>query len=254
MSENPAPSTRGLGAIAVLLLVIALIGAFFVGHAITGHGSPDRATRGVYTEGTGSVSATPNQLSFTVTVTNNGATTRVATARTAAGVRAVKAALRRSGIAARDIQTGSIDLEPSYDNNGKINGYSYSAELNVLVRDLTNASSVIGNASTAAGNTVSVSNLSLDIGNKDSLVARARAKAVADARSAARALADATGRHLGTAVYIEEISADPTPDPIQYDSLKNATAALAGAGTTGVPISAGTEMVSVSVKVRWTLT
>ncbi len=253
MSENPAPSTRSLNAIAVLLLVIALIAAFFVGHAITGHGSPDRATRGVYTEGTGSAPATPNQLSFTVTVTNTGPTTLSATTRTTAGVRAVKAALRRSGVADKDIQTGSIDLQPSYDNNGKINGYSYSAGLNVVIHDLRNASSVIASASTAAGNTVSVGNLSLDIGNKDGLVAQARRKAVADARSAAQALADATGRHLGKAVYIEEISASPTPDPIQYDSLKSFAASTAGAGVAGVPISPGTQTVSVSVKVRWAL-
>jgi uncharacterized protein YggE len=253
MSEN-ATANRSLNLIAVLLLVLALMGAFVIGNRI--HRGPaertDTSTRGLVTQGTGSIDATPDQLQFTVTVSNSAPQTAGAIARTSADLRKVKAALVRAGVAAKDMATQSLSIQPNYDYSGntqRITGYSASEDMTVLVRKLDSAGTDISTAATVAGNSVSVGNISMTVGDKEGLVAQARAKAVADARTAAGSLAGAAGLHVGKAVYIEEVTVGGAP-VIAYDS----PAPLAGlAATKPVPISPGTQKVTVTVKVRWAL-
>ncbi|MCW2855284.1 MAG: hypothetical protein JWR52_899 [Marmoricola sp.] len=257
MSENTAPN-RSLNLIAALLLVIALMGAFVIGnHVDRAAADPapadpvDPSVRGLVTQGTGSIDATPNQLQFTVTVSNNAAQTAGAIARTSGDLHKVKAALLKAGIASKDITTQDLSIQPNYDYSGgtqRVTGYSASEDLSVLVRKLASAGSVISTAATVAGNSVSVGNISMTIGDRNSLVAQARAKAVADARSAARSLAGAAGLHVGRAVYIEEVAGGGVP--VDYP-----VAAGLGdlAASKSIPISAGSQKVTVNVKVRWTL-
>lgn len=250
MSENAAPNPRALTVIAVLLLVIALIGAFFLGSRLTG--GTDHATRGVLTSGKGSVTATPDQLTFSVTVTNNAAQTASAMSRTNAGVRGVKAVLLAAGVADKDISTQSISVQPNYDYSGnspKLAGYTSTQSLSVLVRNLSTAGSVMGSAATAAGNTVSIGDIAMSVSKQSTLLAEARTKAINDSHTSAQALADAAGRHLGKAVYIEEVTGGDVP-VMPYAS----TDALSGSGAAAskIPISPGSQKVTVNVKVRWT--
>lgn len=254
MPENAeARSPRSTNLLTTGVLLVALAGSFLIGLRINADRGPkaDSATRGVVTSGQASVTATPDQLEFSATVTNRKPTTAAAMAATNAGVRAVIAALKKSGIAAKDITTQSVSVDPTYDyRNGedKITGYSSSQQLRIKVRKLDAAGEAISSATTAAGNTVSVGDIALSISKKDDLVAQARTKAVQESKKAAEALAKAAGREVGDLVYVEEVpqAEQPTPYPM-------ADAATSAGGIKSVPISPGEQTVSVTVKVRWSL-
>lgn len=251
MSENTAP--RPVSLLTAGVLLVALAGAFLVGLKI--HQSPDPSITGVVTHGKGSVPAKPDQLKFSVTVSNTAPQTATAMAKTTAGLKKVIAALVNAGIKHDDITTTSIDVEPSYSYpHGKetVVGYTSSSSLDVLDRDLKTAGAVISAAATAAGNTGSVSNVSMSIGNKAALIAQARDKAVKNSKAAAEALAKAAGRSVDQLVYVEEVEAsDAGPYPLDGSF---ATASGAGKGALApVPIAAGQQQVAVTVKVRWSL-
>jgi uncharacterized protein YggE len=253
MSENPAPSiVRPASLLSIGVLLIALAGAFLIGLKI--HQNPDPSVTGVVTQGSGSIDAKPDQLKFTVTVSNTAPQTAAAMAKTTAGINKVIAALKRSGVADKDIQTASIDVEPSYDYSGnqqRITGYTSSSSLDVLVRKLSAGGATISAASTAAGNTGSVGNVSMSIGNQSTLIAEARDKAVRNSKQAAEALAKAAGRSVDQLVYVEEVQTSnngPVPLAADYASATGGTASIAP-----VPVVAGQQKVAVTVKVRWSL-
>lgn len=255
MTETtPAPSpskNRPVSLLAIGVLLVALAGAFLIGLRI--NAEPDPSATGVVTQGKGSATATPDQLEFNVTVTNKAASTAAAMSRTTSGINAVMAALKASGVAEKDIQTTSISVEPTYSyGKGKetVNGYVSTSSLKVLVRALDKAGAVITAATTAAGNSVSVQNVTMKIGNRDDLVAQARELAVQNSKKAAEALAKAAGRDVDELVYVEEVTEGDPVYPVEgnYDSALASTP-----GRAPVPIAAGEQKVDVTVKVRWSL-
>jgi uncharacterized protein YggE len=257
MSENTAPSraARPVTLLTLGVLLIALAGVFLVGLRL--NQDPDPATTGVVTHGTGSINAKPDQLKFSVSVRNKAATTAIAMAKSTKGVKAVVAALKKAGVKADDIQTTSISIEPSYDyshNKETIDGYVSSSSLRVLVRKLADGGKVISAAASAAGNTATVQNVSMSIGKKADLISQARDKAVKNSKKAARALAEAAGRSVDELVYVEEVSSDTPSYPTDglYEAMDSGSAAAMPA-MASVPISAGQQKITVTVKVRWSL-
>jgi uncharacterized protein YggE len=249
MSENTA-SARTPNLLTVAIILVALAAVFLIGLRL--HPNPDPATRGVVTSGKGSVTTKPDLLRFTVTVTNTAPTTATAMTRTNSNVKTVLAALKNAGIADKDVTTTSIQVDPSYDNNGqKITGYSSSQSLRVTVRDLATAGGVISKTTTAAGNSVSVGDVVMAVSNKSTLIVQARTKAVQAAKKAAEALAEAGGRKIGDLVYVADESTDAPP---VYPTAGYASAAgSASPAASPVPISSGQQKVSVTVHARWSL-
>lgn len=92
----------------------------------------------------------------------------------------------------------------------------------------------------AGGNATTVSGISLNLTDTSALLAQARARAVADARAKAGQYARALGEPLGPVVSIT----DQAPaQPIVY------AAQAAASAKSSVPISSGTQQLSVSVTV-----
>jgi uncharacterized protein YggE len=92
----------------------------------------------------------------------------------------------------------------------------------------------------AGGNAVTVDNVSLNLTDSGSLLATARANAVKDATTKAAQFARALGEKLGPVVSITPVEQST---PILYGP--NASAAKSAA----VPISPGTQQVSVTITV-----
>src|SRR4029078_845081 len=93
-------------------------------------------------------------------------------------------ALKRAGVAAKDLQTQYVSLDPRYDNQGReVQGYNASNSVVARVRDLTEVGSVIDAAIAAGANGVSGPSLSRE--DRDKLYNDALEKAVADAKSKA---------------------------------------------------------------------
>jgi len=151
-----------------------------------------------------------------------------------ARMRALLAAIRRAGVADRDIRTTDFSVYFEQDpvplragDASRSGHYHVRNAVDVTIRDLARASDVLDAALAAGGN--AASGISFAIDDPAPLRATARQAAVADARSRAEALAHAAGVAVGAVLSISE-EGSPGPRPM----LTRAMAASAGP-----PVEAG---------------
>ena len=205
---------------------------------------------GVSVSGTGQVTGTPNllRLDSSINVTRPTVTAAMQDANTV--MAAVQQTLKSDGVAAADLQTSGLSVQPQYtypNNTPRLTGYQVSENLSVVLRNLSKAGSVITDAAQAGGDALQIGGASLDIDQDDALITSARQAAFADALAKAKTYADAAGRTLGAVTSISE-STDSQPVTFNY-----APAAAAMASGAAVPIQAGSQNVTVNVAVSWAL-
>jgi uncharacterized protein len=248
----------GVGAAAVLMGAFALGSAS--GHAVPsprGQRPPGTRTEVALTSsagsaritvtGTGTVTGTPNQLILSMGVQVSAATVSSALQQSSQAAARVTAALRTAGVASADIQTADLSIEPNYRANSQVpDGYEVSEYLTATLRHIATAGAQIQDAVQAGGNAVTVDNVSLNLTDTSALLARARAAAVADARHKAAQYASAAGQPLGPVISITD-QAPAQPLPVY------ATTSGAAAPRSSVPISPGTQQLSVSITVTYAL-
>jgi uncharacterized protein len=240
-----------------------LIGAFALGitagsaaPSSAGHNSSPNQGRAVLTSagsgritvtGSGTVNGTPNQLTLSMGVQVNSSSVESALQQANQAVSRVTAALRAHGVATRDIQTSGLSIQPNYSNNSSVpNGYGVSEYLTATLRKISAAGAQIQAAVRAGGNATTIDGISLDLTDTSGLLARARAAAVSDARHKAAQYASAIGRTLGPVVSItDQAAAQPYPF--------FAAGAAAPKASSSVPISPGTQQLSVSVTVVYSI-
>jgi uncharacterized protein len=210
--------------------------AVLTGQAVTS-GSGARIT----VTGTGNVTGTPDQLMLSMGVQTSGGSVATALARANHAVRAVTAALARTGVRASDIQTSGLSIQPDYGSSPVPDGYGVSESIQVTLRNLASAGTQISDAVRAGGNATVVDGVSLNLSDNGSLLAAARARAVADARTKAAQYARALGQPLGPLVTMSEQS------PVQPLPVFATPGPQASAGSSRVPVSPGTQQVSVTV-------
>ncbi|HET9793094.1 MAG TPA: SIMPL domain-containing protein [Thermoanaerobaculia bacterium] len=142
-------------------------------------------------------------------------------------MRSVLEAIKRAGIASRDIRT--VEYSINFEQNptppraagepeGRPSGsYRVRNTVQVTIRDLPRAGDVLDGAVAAGAN--AVSGIAFTIENPGPLRARAREAAVADARARAEALARASGVAVGPVVSISESSGGPVPRPMMARAM-----------------------------------
>src|SRR5258708_6210393 len=85
--------------------------------------------------GTGTVTGTPNQLTLSMGVQVNAASVESALQEADQAVSRVTAALKARGVAAADIQTSGLSIQPDYrDNSPTPDGYAVSEYLTATLR------------------------------------------------------------------------------------------------------------------------
>ncbi len=206
------------------------------------------ATVGVTVSGVGTVAGTPDLLRLDLSVTAKGTDPAAALAAVTAPLDRVRRSLRGSGVAPADLQTTglSVQAEYAYDKSGAhLRGYTATESLRARLHDLRRAGQAVGAAVAAGGSAVRVDGISLDLDNDTPLVTRARDRAFGSARAKAQQYASLSGRRLGPVTAItENVAAGP---PIAVgDSLALRSAAA-------VPIEAGSQDVTVTVEVVFSL-
>jgi len=198
--------------------------------------------------GTGNASGVPNQLALSMGVQTSGTSVAAALRQANSAVRSITAVLRRSGVAAPDIQTSGLSIYPSYSaDSGIPNGYQVSEQLTITLRRLSVAGSQISAAVHAGGNATVIDGVSLNMSGTSTLMAAARAKAVADAKAKATAYARALGRPLGPVVSMSETQVTQ-PYPVPEFAASGAARAASP-----VPVHPGTQQRSVTVTVIFAL-
>jgi hypothetical protein len=228
--------------IARIAAAVALVSAVvaFAGVARPGEGKSDTTTGSpsITVNGNGAVTAVPDRAGFSFGVSTSGDTATKALAESSAAVSQVIAALKKAGIAEADIQTEQVSLSQRTDDNGNpVKGYTAENAVDVTVRDLSKAGTVIDAAVAAGANQVSGPELSRS--DQDVLYRQALQNAMTDARAKAETLASSGNVTLGQVLDIVEGSA-PAPVPMT---------AKAGAETT--PVQPGTQEIDGSVTVTY---
>jgi len=231
----------------VFILVIALV--------LSGCGTATAQSRTINVTGNGTVSLTPDIAYIYVGVHTEDPNLATGVSNNNTQAQALVDALKKAGIAAKDIQTSNFSV---YNNNnngqtidkttGQIlsNGY-YSVDntVYVTVRDLSHLGSILNTAVSSGAN--NITSITFDVADKTAAMIQARQKAMANAGSLASELAKTAGVKLGE---IQNVSySDNSPSP--YYGMGGGGGA--SAPNASVPIQPGQTQISVLVSVTYTL-
>ncbi|MGD9980652.1 MAG: SIMPL domain-containing protein [Hyphomonadaceae bacterium] len=197
----------------------------------------------------GKSEARPDMAVINLGVTTEGQTAAAALAENARRMEALTQALRRAGVAERDIQTSNVSVYPQQvygeGQAPRITGYQANNSVTVKVRNIDNTGRVIDAAVGAGGNTVN--GVSFTHADPDAQLDIARRDAIAEARRRAELYANALGMRVNRIVSVSEGGGYAPPIPVAYERL----AAQDGAAST--PISPGEIETRVSVNVTFEL-
>ncbi len=256
MRTTSSPALRlsaCVGLVGAALLISYFVGAAKAGGvsaataipAPTGAGAPS-----VSVDGVGRIAGTPDVLRLDLGVETHAAT--VSAALDAANIAMVKVrdSLRAHGVAPADLQTSNLSVRGDYDygkEGPRLRGYVAEEWVTARLHRLATAGRAISDAVAAGGSAVRVNGMVLDIESDDGLVAQARDRAFAAARSKAEQYARLAGRALGPVTSVTESVTGPGPQDV-----KGAVAMSARAGAS-VPVEPGRQEVAVTVSVVWAL-
>ncbi|MBT9244380.1 SIMPL domain-containing protein [Gemmobacter fulvus] len=227
-----------------VLVMTTALGLAGAGMAVAADPAPQ-----ITVTGEGQVNGAPDLATISLGVTTEGATAAEAMAANSAELARVMGNLTMAGIAAKDVQTTGLSINPNWQNDSsgatapRIAGYIASNMLTVRVRALEGLGSVLDAAVKDGANTLN----GVEFGLADPAPAmdEARKRAVADARGRATLLAEAAGVTLGKIVSISESGGYQPPMPM----MRMAADAAGGA----VPVAAGEVSVSANVTIVWAL-
>lgn len=199
---------------------------------------------------------TPDLATFTAGVTSQGDTAAAALAANSADMSRVIAALKRAGIADRDIQTSNLSLSPIYapqrnlpdgtvtPAQPRIVGYQANNSVSVRQRKLADYGKVIDTLVSAGAN--QVNGPSFEMEDPDPATDEARTAAMTKARARAELYAKAAGLKVGRILSISESGGWSPPQPVMYRMAK-ADAGMAA------PVQAGELSLTMTVNVQFEL-
>jgi uncharacterized protein YggE len=155
---------------------------------------------------TGTVSRVPDLAIISAGVVTKSTTATGAIADNAARMERVRAALKRAGIADKDIQTSSINLNPDYryENNQPpvLTGYQASNNVSIKFRDIRNSGKILDALVAEGANQINGPSLTID--KPESAYDEARAKAIAAGRARAELYARALGMRVVRLISVSE--------------------------------------------------
>lgn len=192
---------------------------------------------------------TPDLAVVTAGVVTQAVDAASAMRENAARMDRVIAALKRAGLADRDLRTANIALQPQYryaqNQAPAITGYQASNTLTVRFRDLKRAGAVLDTLVASGANQINGPDLTLD--DPNAALDEARADAVAKARARAVLYAQAAGLRLKRILSISEGVAD-MPRPPMPIVMRQSMAVMDAAESKILP---GEQTLSVAVQVRF---
>jgi len=246
-----------------LLMTLLLLCAFClaptpVALAQTPPTAPGDMPRTVSVSGLGQISTTPDMAILTLGVETQAADANAALSQNNEQMSALIESLTGNAIAAEDIQTQAVRLQPQYAQPGvqpeiqpaqpptgtvsaAITGYIATNTVEVTVRDITTLGQLIDAAVQAGSN--QIYGIDFTVSDPTAALDEARAAAWADAQHKAEQLAELAGAALGDVLSINEFS--QTPIPLAQGSVMGAADM--------VPIQPGTQQLQVNVQISWQL-
>ena len=154
----------------------------------------------------GDVTRVPDLATIAAGVVSRAPTATAAMQQTASRMARVREALRRAGIADRDIQTSNVSLNPDYvytqNQPPKLSGYNASNQVTVRFHDIASTGKILDALVAEGANQISGPNLSVE--HPEAALDEARAKAVAAGRARAELYARSLGLRVARVVSVSE--------------------------------------------------
>jgi hypothetical protein len=199
---------------------------------------------------TGEVSRVPDIARIGAGVISQAATATAAIQQNAAQMARVRAALKQAGIADRDIQTSSINLNPEYryvENRAPVlTGYRAGNEVTVRFRDLASTGKILDALVAQGANQINGPMLTLD--RPEEALDEARSAALRKAQARAEMYARSLGKRVARIVSVSEtgLGHHPVPRPMMAEARLMGDAAQA-------KIDPGEQSVAVNLTVSFEL-
>jgi uncharacterized protein len=207
----------------------------------------DKLERTVSVSASGTVTAEPDIAHISAGVTTEGETAKDAIARNNTVMAKLIEGLKGAGIAARDIQTTTLQVEPRYTQPkdgrpGTVSGYRVVNQVRLTVREVKRLGDILDQAIALGAN--QINSIGFDIANAETLKDEARKQAMVNAKRRAELYATAAGVQLGQVLSISE----GVVGDVGIRPMSGARAMAAS-----VPIEAGTRTLTVNVDVTYAL-
>ncbi len=197
---------------------------------------------------TGEVTRVPDVARINAGVVTQAPTASAAIEQNGRQMASVRAALRRAGIADRDIQTSTISLQPDYryteGRTPELTGYRASNEVSVRFRDIANAGPILDALVAQGANQINGPNLTID--KPEQAMDEARAAALRTAQARAEMYARALGKRVRRVLSVSEagLAFPPSPRPMAME---------ARAADASTKIDPGEQSVAVNLTVSFEL-
>lgn len=193
----------------------------------------------------GKVEGRPDMATINLGVQTEAQTAQAAVQANAQRMTALLAALRRAGVAERDIQTSNVSVNPQqqYRENQPplVTGYQANNTVTAKIRAIDTVGRVIDATVAAGGNTVNGVYFSYQ--NPDAQMDVARRNAIGEARRRAEVYASALNMHVARVVAVSEGGGYSPPVPMPMMRM----AAQADAAPTPVEVGQIETTANVSV-------
>jgi uncharacterized protein YggE len=222
----------------------ASLGLLMASLTFSGAGAQTLPSPNLHLSAFGEVKAAPDRAAISVGVQSLAPTAAEAMAQNRARMVKVMATLIKQGLAARDIQTSSIDLNAQYSYNQneppKLTGYQASNTVTIMVNDLPRLGPVLDTVVEAGVN--QVNSISFGLKNAQGLEDAARLAAFKALKAKADLYASATGYRSLRLVNLSEGGGSPEPRPMALIAMAKMSA---DGGST--PLSGGELIVRIDV-------
>ena len=242
------------GVVAIVVLALLVLRSCGDGEGMgrdhDDHGS--KTSQGVTVQATGTVNVVPDGVSFNFAVSVLAQSSETAMSDASSTAEQVRAALDAAGVANDDIATQNISVYPEYASSSTgtqtLSGYRAQQVFTVTLRDTAKAGEVVDSVIAAGGNSLQVYGVTPTLLDTDAAVAQAREAAIKSAKEKAKDYAGLVDEDLGSVVYVTEVTSPSSPVPLMVGDAGSAELSM-----TKTVVNLGTQEVSVTVEVRWSL-
>jgi uncharacterized protein YggE len=198
------------------------------------------------------VKVVPDGVSFNFAVSVLAQSSETAMSEASSAAELVLTALEAAGVAKDDIATQNVSVYPEYVSSTtgaqSLSGYRAQQVFTVTLRDTAKAGEVVDAVIAAGGNTLQVYGVTPTLLDTDAAVAQAREAAITSAKEKAKDYAGLVDEDLGSVVYVTEVTSPSSPVPYLSSDSAGAESSM-----TKTVVNLGTQEVSVTVEVRWSL-
>lgn len=217
----------------------------------------DNQPQGIWVSGVGEISVTPDIASLWLGIEAQKASVSDAQEEAAKAMDKVMAALKKSGVAEKDIQTSyfSIQQRTRWDDERQqevVIGFQVTNQVIAKIRNIKEVGTTIDAVVAAGGDNTRINNLTFSVDDPTIYYDEARVKAMEAAHHKAEQLAQIAGVALGQPSYISESSSSPVY-PMAYDMIPNVRMAMGvSEAASSTSISPGEVKITLTIQIAYT--